>query len=114
MSLYGNSKIICEKIIEKYCFNNKIGFIINRCGLLTGSGQLYKNDQGIVSFWINSWKKNKKLSYIGFNGRGLQTRDCLHPYDLAVLLDKQIKKLKKLKKNNKFLMFQEVAIPLFL
>ena len=101
VSLYGNSKIICEKIIEEYCFNNKIGFIINRCGLLTGSGQLYKNDQGIVSFWINSWKKNKKLSYIGFNGRGLQTRDCLHPYDLAVLLDKQIKRLKKLKKNNK-------------
>ncbi len=101
VSLYGNSKIICEKIIEEYCYNNKIGFVINRCGLLTGSGQLYKSDQGIVSFWINSWKKNKKLSYIGFNGKGLQTRDCLHPYDLATLLKKQIKKIKKLKKDNK-------------
>lgn len=101
VSLYGNSKIICEKIIEEYCSINKISFVINRCGLLTGGGQLYKNDQGIVSFWINSWKKSKKLSYIGFNGLGFQTRDCLHPYDLANLLNIQIKKIKKLKKNNK-------------
>lgn len=101
VSLYGNSKIICEKIIEEYCNINKINFIINRCGLLTGSGQLYKSDQGVVSFWINSWKRNKKLSYIGFNGLGYQTRDCLHPNDLANLLDLQIKKIKKLGKNNK-------------
>ena len=101
VSLYGNSKMMCEKMIEEYCELNKINFVINRCGLLTGSGQLYKNDQGVVSFWINSWKKNKKLTYIGFNGRGFQTRDCLHPYDLADLINKQIKKIKKLKKNNK-------------
>ena len=101
VSLYGNTKIICEKIIEEYCSINKIDFVINRCGLLTGSGQLYRNDQGIVSCWINSWKKNKKLHYIGFNGLGFQTRDCLHPHDLANLLSAQIKKINKLKKNNK-------------
>ena len=49
-------------IIKEYCLFNKIPFLINRCGLLAGSGQLYKNDQGIISFWINSWKNKKKLS----------------------------------------------------
>ena len=88
-------------MVQEYCGIKKIPFVINRCGLLAGSGQLYKDDQGIVSFWINSWKKNKKLYYIGFNGLGYQTRDCLHPNDLAVLIDLQVKKIKKLKIDNK-------------
>ena len=79
----------------------KIPFIINRCGLLAGHGQLYKNDQGIISFWINSWKKNKKLNYLGFDGRGNQTRDCLHPSDLGNLIILQIKKIKSLHPNNR-------------
>ena len=102
LSLYGNSKIISEKLIEEYCDLNEIPYVINRCGLLAGSGQLYKNDQGIISFWINSWKKNKKLNYIGFNGLGYQTRDCLHPDDLATLIGLQVKKIKKLKNNKIF------------
>ena len=101
LSLYGSSKIICENMVQEYCDIKKIPFVINRCGLLAGSGQLYKDDQGIVSFWINSWKKNKKLYYIGFNGLGYQTRDCLHPNDLAALIDLQVKKIKKLKIYNK-------------
>ena len=39
-------------------------------------------DQGIFSFWIRSWKEKKPLKYIGFDGRGSQVRDCLHPRDL--------------------------------
>ena len=101
VSIYGSSKIICENMIEEYCSLKKIPFIINRCGLIAGRGQLYKNDQGIISFWINSWRKNKKLHYIGFERRGYQTRDCLHPNDLAVLISLQIKKIKKLKSKNK-------------
>ena len=64
---------------------------------MAGSGQLYKNDQGVISFWINSWKKNKRLNYIGFGGKGYQTRDCLHPADLSNLIEKQIKFLKRKK-----------------
>jgi len=101
LSLYGSSKIICENMIQEYCILKKIPFVINRCGLLAGKGQLYKNDQGIISFWINSWKKNKSLNYIGFGGRGYQTRDCLHPNDLATLISLQIKKIKKLKLKNR-------------
>tara|TARA_B100001123_G_C15321184_1_gene1027961 strand:- start:1840 stop:2877 length:1038 start_codon:yes stop_codon:yes gene_type:complete len=101
ISIYGSSKIISENMIQEYCGLNHMHFIINRCGLLAGSGQLYKNDQGIISFWINSWKKNKKLYYIGFNGLGYQTRDCLHPFDLGTLINLQIKKIKSLKISNR-------------
>ena len=41
------------------------------------------------------------MYYIGFNGHGYQTRDCLHPNDLAALISLQIKKIKKLKIDNK-------------
>ena len=94
-SFYGSSKLICEAIIQEYCKFYNIPFIINRCGLLAGSGQFYKSDQGIISFWINSWKNNKKLNYIDFGGFGYQTRDCLHPKDLCALINKQITFLKK-------------------
>jgi len=91
---------MCENLVKEYCAYYKIPFVINRCGLLSGSGQFYKNDQGIISYWINSWKSKKELKYINFGGKGYQARDCLHPLDLANLLMKQINflKRKKLKK----------------
>ena len=101
LSLYGNSKIISEKLIEEYCDLNEIPYVINRCGLLAGSGQLYKNDQGIISYWINSWKNKKKLSYIDFGENGYQVRDCLHPWDLSNLIRKQISYLNKKKQKKK-------------
>ena len=102
ISFYGSSKLICENLIQEYCKFNNIPFVINRCGLLAGSGQLYKNDQGIISFWINSWKKNRKLNYIDFGGYGYQVRDCLHPKDLGNLITKQLNFLEK-KKLKKFI-----------
>ena len=99
LSFYGSSKLASENLVQEYCMYNKIPYVINRCGLLAGNGQFYKDDQGIISFWINSWKKNKKLDYIDFNGKGFQVRDCLHPIDLGILLKKQIDYLRgKLKK----------------
>ena len=95
LSLYGSSKLMCENLVQEYCLFNKIPFVINRCGLVAGRGQLYKGDQGIISYWINLWKKKKKLKYIGFGGKGYQVRDCLHPLDLAGLLKKQINFLGK-------------------
>ena len=63
---------------------------INRCGVLAGKGQFGKADQGIFSFWIRSWKENRPLKYIGFDGKGSQVRDCLHPKDLLPVLKKQM------------------------
>ena len=58
--------------------------------MLAGAGQFGRADQGIFSYWINAWLRRRPLTYIGFDGRGLQVRDCLHPRDLAPILGKQM------------------------
>jgi len=64
--------------------------IIDRCGVMAGAGQFGRADQGIFSWWIRHWLAGRPLAYIGFGGRGLQVRDCLHPDDLVTLLVAQI------------------------
>ena len=62
---------------------------INRCGVMAGAGQFGRPDQGIFAFWLHSHMKRRPLKYIGFDGLGSQTRDCLHPRDLVSLLKRQ-------------------------
>ena len=90
VSLYGASKLASETLILEYgeCFDFPVW--INRCGVLAGAGQFGKVDQGIFSFWIHSFKENKSLKYIGFNGTGHQVRDALHPKDLVPILSLQM------------------------
>lgn len=90
LSLYGAAKLASEVVALE--FGAAFGFpvFINRCGVLAGAGQFGKPDQGILSFWIHSYKWKRPLRYIGFGGRGFQVRDFLHPRDLAALLTKQI------------------------
>ena len=90
ISLYGASKLASETLILEYgeCFDFPVW--INRCGVLAGAGQFGKADQGIFSFWIHSFRENKPLKYIGFDGSGHQVRDALHPKDLVPLLSRQI------------------------
>ena len=91
VSLYGATKLASESIALEYSHSFGFPVWINRCGLLAGSGQFGKSDQGIISFWINSFIRNKPLKYIGFEGSGYQVRDCLHPNDLAFLINIQMK-----------------------
>ena len=89
-SLYGTSKRCSELLALEYAEAFGFPVWINRCGVLAGAGQFGRADQGIFSFWIRSWKEKKPLKYIGFDGRGSQVRDCLHPRDLLPLLQKQL------------------------
>jgi CDP-paratose 2-epimerase len=57
---------------------------------MAGAGQFGRADQGIFSFWINSWMQRSALRYLGFGGGGHQVRDCLHPADLVPLLERQL------------------------
>ena len=93
LSLYGASKLASETLILEYgeCFDFPVW--INRCGVLAGAGQFGKADQGIFSFWIHSYREKKPLKYIGFNGKGHQVRDALHPMDLVPLLSRQMLEL---------------------
>ena len=89
LSLYGSSKLASEYLALEY--GEAFGFPvwINRCGVLAGAGQFGRPDQGIFSFWINSYLRRARLSYIGFDGMGHQTRDCFHPRDLLPVLQQQ-------------------------
>jgi CDP-paratose 2-epimerase len=86
VSLYGATKLASEQLALEYGASFGFPVWINRCGVLAGAGQFGRSDQGIFSFWINSWIRNRPLKYIGFNGHGHQVRDCLHPRDIVPLL----------------------------
>lgn len=89
-SVYGATKLASEQLALEY--GEAFGFPVwvNRCGVMAGAGQFGRADQGVVSFWIHSWKARRALRYIGFDGEGHQVRDCLHPADLVPLLDRQL------------------------
>jgi CDP-paratose 2-epimerase len=95
LSIYGSTKLASEVLALEYGEAFKFPVWINRCGVLAGAGQFGRADQGIFSFWINSWLRRRPLKFVGFDGRGFQTRDCLHPRDLVPLLKKQMSILPK-------------------
>jgi CDP-paratose 2-epimerase len=92
LSLYGSSKRASELLACEYAASFDLPVSILRCGVLAGAGQFGKIDQGLFSYWIHAWRGRRPLKYIGFNGSGLQVRDCLHARDLLPLVAQQITK----------------------
>ena len=98
-SLYGFTKLASEKLIKEMLYKTNLKFIINRFGVIAGPWQFGKQDQGFVTLWVARHLLKKKLSYIGFGGKGHQVRDILHIGDVCEIILIQIKKIKKI--NNK-------------
>ncbi len=94
-SLYGFTKLSSEKLIKEMFFKTKLKYIINRFGVIAGPWQFGKQDQGFVSLWVAKHFLKKKLSYIGFGGKGNQVRDVIHIDDVCEIIFLQIKKIKK-------------------
>ena len=90
VSLYGSTKLASEQLALEYGTTFGFPVWVNRCGVLAGAGQFGRPDQGIFAFWVNSWLRKRPLRYIGFGGHGYQVRDCLHPADVATLIDRQV------------------------
>lgn len=90
LSLYGSTKLASENLALEYHQAFGVPAWINRCGVLAGAGQFGRADQGIFSFWINSYLQKRWLRYTGFGGKGFQVRDCLHPRDLVQLIARQM------------------------
>jgi CDP-paratose 2-epimerase len=86
VSLYGSTKLASETLALEWGAAFDFPVWINRCGVLAGPGQFGTPDQGIFSYWINAHLRRRPLRYIGFDGGGKQSRDVLHPRDLASLL----------------------------
>jgi CDP-paratose 2-epimerase len=92
-SIYGFCKYSSEHLIKEFSFMSKIKYVINRFGVISGPWQFGKQDQGFVSLWVWKHINKKKLSYIGFGGKGSQTRDVIHISDVCELIALQIKKI---------------------
>jgi len=90
VSLYGATKLASEQLALEYGATYDFPVWVNRCGVLAGAGQFGRADQGIFSYWVNSWLRKQPLRYIGFDGRGFQVRDCLHPADIVPLIEQQM------------------------
>ena len=95
-TIYGVTKLASEMFIEEFSYAFGIKYIINRCGVISGPLQFGKQDQGFVSLWIWKHMMKKKLSYIGYGGKGYQVRDVLHIFDLCKLIEIQIRKIKSI------------------
>ena len=91
LSIYGATKLASETLALEYGAAFDFPVWINRCGVLAGGGQFGRPDQGIFSFWVNAYLRQRPLRYTGFDGRGYQVRDCLHPWDVAALVREQIR-----------------------
>ena len=92
-SIYGFCKHSSEQLIKEFSFLYKIKYIINRFGVISGPWQFGKQDQGFVSLWVWKHINKKRLSYIGFDGKGSQIRDVIHISDVCKLVALQIKKI---------------------
>jgi len=98
-TIYGFTKYSSEQLIQEYNYSERVKFIINRCGLISGPGQYGKVEQGLVALWM--WRHINKMSlnYLGYGGMGDQVRDVLFIEDLCRLILIQIKKFKKFENN---------------
>jgi len=90
ISLYGSTKLAGEVLALEYGAAFGFPVWINRCGVMAGAGQFGTPDQGIFSFWVNAHLRRRPLKYIGFDGKGKQVRDALHPADLARMIEFQM------------------------
>ena len=72
VSLYGTTKLCSEQLALEYGEAFNLPVWINRCGVLAGAGQFGRADQGILSFWINSWLRRRALKYIGFGAPAIR------------------------------------------
>jgi CDP-paratose 2-epimerase len=89
-SLYGMTKLAAELMVEEYADAYGFRYLIDRCGLLTGPGQMGKSDQGVIALWLAAHYFRRPLSYIGFGGTGKQVRDFLHIQDFCDLIISQL------------------------
>lgn len=90
LSLYGSTKLASEGMALEYSETFAFPLWVNRCGVLTGAGQMGTAEQGLFSYWLHAHAGRYPLRFIGYEGRGFQVRDAFHPEDLALLLDAQM------------------------
>ena len=103
-SVYGKTKLKCEKLIKKFCTSNKINYGILRYFNVAGAslsgkiGQLSEGDQLFKNLAIEIKKKNPVFKIYGSNYKtkdGTCIRDYIHVSDISNIHYKILLKIDK-------------------
>jgi len=92
-SIYGLSKLIADAACQEYAHAFDMPIVVNRFGVIAGSGQFAKLDQGWVVWWAIAHYFKLPLKYIGWNGK--QVRDILFLEDVCTLVELQMKQMER-------------------
>ena len=84
-SIYGLSKLIADACCQEYAHAFDMPVVVNRFGVIAGTGQFAKLDQGWVVWWAIAHYFKLPLQYIGWNGK--QVRDVLFLDDVCSLVE---------------------------
>jgi CDP-paratose 2-epimerase len=87
-SIYGLSKLIADASCQEYAHAFDLPLVVNRFGVIAGTGQFAKLDQGWVVWWAIAHYFKLPLKYIGWNGK--QVRDVLFLDDVCSLVELQM------------------------
>jgi CDP-paratose 2-epimerase len=90
-SIYGLSKLIADLACQEYAQAFDMPVVVNRFGVIAGTGQFAKLDQGWVVWWAIAHYFKLPLQYIGWNGK--QVRDILFLEDVLNLVELQMNQI---------------------
>jgi CDP-paratose 2-epimerase len=90
-SIYGLSKLIADAACQEYAHAFDMPIAVNRFGVIAGTGQFAKLDQGWVGWWAIAHYFRLPLKYIGWNGK--QVRDILFLEDVCALVELQMNQM---------------------
>ena len=65
LSSYGITKLTCEKYIQLFNKLHQLNYTIFRISNVYGPNQSFKNNQGVISSWINKIKHNDDIEIWG-------------------------------------------------
>ena len=92
-SIYGLSKLIADAACQEYAHAFDMPIVVNRFGVISGTGQFAKVDQGWVVWWAMAHYFKLPLKYIGWNGK--QVRDILFLEDVCALVELQMSQMQR-------------------
>jgi CDP-paratose 2-epimerase len=96
-SIYGLSKLIADAACQEYAHAFDMPIVVNRFGVIAGTGQFAKLDQGWVVWWAIAHYFKLPLKYIGWNGK--QVRDILFLEDVCALVELQMGQMERFRGN---------------
>jgi len=92
-SIYGLSKLMADAACQEYAKAFDMPIVVNRFGVIAGTGQFAKLDQGWVVWWAIAHYFKLPLKYIGWNGK--QVRDIIFLEDVCSLVELQMAQIER-------------------